>query len=226
MVNNRIKKTNITETLFFGMLLAFSGGLMDAYSFLFRGGVFANAQTGNILLLGVNLARGEFAEALKYALPVAAFSVGIAISFLLRHRFKESSLRHMTALCAELILFVAVAFIPQSSNNIANALISLACGIQLEAFGVIHANNVATTMCIGNLRSAIDNALDFCVNKEKPALKKAGIYAAVIAAFVLGAVAGSALIDAVGAYAILGSAVIVALCGGISLSTAARRGNE
>ena len=35
--------------------LAFSGGVMDAYSYLVRGGVFANAQTGNLLLFGINL---------------------------------------------------------------------------------------------------------------------------------------------------------------------------
>ena len=50
-------KKQMSESLLIGTLLAVSGGLMDAYSYLFRGQVFANAQTGNILLLSVHLAQ-------------------------------------------------------------------------------------------------------------------------------------------------------------------------
>src|SRR5580658_6145873 len=41
------------EDLPTGLLLAGVGGFLDAYTFVGRGGVFANAQTGNIVLLGV-----------------------------------------------------------------------------------------------------------------------------------------------------------------------------
>ena len=37
------------------VFLTLSGGLQDAYTYLARGQVFANAQTGNIVLLSVNL---------------------------------------------------------------------------------------------------------------------------------------------------------------------------
>ena len=43
----------ISESLPIMILLTLSGGFMDAYSYLCRGEVFANAQTGNILLFGV-----------------------------------------------------------------------------------------------------------------------------------------------------------------------------
>ena len=41
------------ENLSTGLLLAGAGGFLDAYTFVGRGGVFANAQTGNIVLLAV-----------------------------------------------------------------------------------------------------------------------------------------------------------------------------
>ena len=44
------KKVQISESIELGILLALSGGFMDAYSYIGRGGVFANAQTGNMLL--------------------------------------------------------------------------------------------------------------------------------------------------------------------------------
>ena len=40
----------MSETIRLGSLLAISGGFMDAYSYIYRDHVFANAQTGNILL--------------------------------------------------------------------------------------------------------------------------------------------------------------------------------
>ena len=60
----------ISESLPIMILLTLSGGFMDAYSYLCRGEVFANAQTGNILLFGVNLSMGHWSKALQYVCPV------------------------------------------------------------------------------------------------------------------------------------------------------------
>ena len=68
----------ISESLPIMILLTLSGGFMDAYSYLCRGEVFANAQTGNILLFGVNLSMGHWSKALQYVCPVLAFAIGIA----------------------------------------------------------------------------------------------------------------------------------------------------
>ena len=38
-----------SESFLVGALLAVSGGFLDAYTYLCRGGVFANAQTGNMI---------------------------------------------------------------------------------------------------------------------------------------------------------------------------------
>ena len=47
------KGLQTSERFRIGALLAVAGGLLDAYTYLMRDGVFANAQTGNIVLLGV-----------------------------------------------------------------------------------------------------------------------------------------------------------------------------
>ena len=75
-----------SESLGLGILLAISGGAMDAYSYICRDEVFANAQTGNMLLLGVYLAQGEWAEALRYLCPVLCFTAGIVLSIIVRGR--------------------------------------------------------------------------------------------------------------------------------------------
>ncbi|WP_427189458.1 DUF1275 family protein [Parvimonas sp. G1604] len=42
------KAMQMSESIELAIFLALSGGLMDAYSYLLRGQVFANAQTGNM----------------------------------------------------------------------------------------------------------------------------------------------------------------------------------
>ncbi len=49
---------------------------------------FANAQTGNIVLLGVHLAQGEYSRAARYVIPIAAFAVGVIIAESIKQRFK------------------------------------------------------------------------------------------------------------------------------------------
>ena len=54
------KKISVCEnSMVLVYILAMSGGFMDAYSYMCRGEVFANAQTGNILLMAVNLAKAN-----------------------------------------------------------------------------------------------------------------------------------------------------------------------
>lgn len=63
------KATQMSESIELAILLAMSGGLMDAYSYLYRGEVFANAQTGNMLLLGVYASQGKWQLTLHYLFP-------------------------------------------------------------------------------------------------------------------------------------------------------------
>lgn len=63
----------MSETFCLGALLAVTGGFLDAYTYLTRGRVFANAQTGNLVLLAMNLAGGQFQKAQYYLIPILAF---------------------------------------------------------------------------------------------------------------------------------------------------------
>ena len=58
----------IHETFRVAALLAVVGGFLDAYTYILRGGVFANAQTGNIVLLARHPASENCCK--KYLAPV------------------------------------------------------------------------------------------------------------------------------------------------------------
>ena len=206
------KAIQTSESLGLGILLALSGGAMDAYSYICRDEVFANAQTGNMLLLGVHLAQGQWAEALQYFCPVLFFSLGIILSIIVRGRpgrEKRLHWRQATVLFEAAVLF-GVCFMPQSANLIANSLISLACGIQLESFTKIRGSAIATTMCIGNLRTATESLCAWIDRREGALLKKAALYYGIILCFVAGAIIGNFAVKAVGEYALmLCSAILI-----------------
>ncbi len=108
----------MSETLRLGIILALSGGFMDAYSYLERGNVFANAQTGNLLLFGVNLAEGNYFAMLSYLLPVLAFTLGILLADTVRCLNIRLHWRQLSVLL-EAVILICVAFFPHSLNPLA-----------------------------------------------------------------------------------------------------------
>lgn len=71
------------ERLHRAIPLAVVGGFLDAYTFVGYNGVFANAQTGNIVLLGVDAQAGHWREALLHVPPIEAFMLGVALAQML-----------------------------------------------------------------------------------------------------------------------------------------------
>ena len=196
----------ISESIGLGTILALSGGFMDAYSYTERGKVFANAQTGNMLLLGVHLSEGNIPAAIRYLCPVLAFTFGIALADIVRNSGIGSHLHWRQA-----IILTIVSFLPQSHNLLANSLTSLACGIQVESFRKIHGNGIATTMCIGNLRSGTQNIYTFFQTKKREALEKGLLYYGIILCFICGAIIGNQCIKYFHERAILISSVLLLL---------------
>ena len=64
----------MSEAFLTAAFLSISGGLQDAYTYLARGNVFANAQTGNIVLLSQHIANGDLASTIHYLIPLSFFA--------------------------------------------------------------------------------------------------------------------------------------------------------
>lgn len=178
-----------------GLLLTLAGGFQDAYSYNCRGKVFANAQTGNIVLLGQNLAVGNWPSALRYAFPLAAFLVGVYVAQWIRHLFKAHPRLHwrQIVLLIEASMLVLAGLMPQSLNTLANVLLSFACAMQVNSFRKVGGVPCATTMCIGNMRSAAELISRYHISRD-PALKKTAYsYFFIIAVFAVGAALGAVI---------------------------------
>ena len=181
-----------------------SGGFQDAYTYTCRGEVFANAQTGNIVLLSTALFRQEWQTVLKYLIPVISFLIGTAIAECIHLRFKSYEKIHwrQIILLCEILLLLAVGFLPHSLEPLANALVSFVCAMQVQTFHKVRGHAYASTMCIGNLRAGTEALCAYFRVRNKEILRKAITYFGVILVFGVGAGLGSILTVALGNRAI------------------------
>ncbi len=186
------------------VFIILSGGFQDAYTYICRGGVFANAQTGNVVLMSTALFQREWAAVLKYLVPVLSFLVGTAVAEVVHIRLKTYEKLHwrQIILLCEIILLFGVGFLPPAAEPFANALVSFVCAMQVQTFHKVRGHAYASTMCIGNLRSGMEALCAYFRVRDKVILQKALTYFGVILVFGVGAGAGSVLTLALGCKAV------------------------
>lgn len=199
-LSSRKHHGQMSESFLTASLLSLSGGLQDAYTYLARGEVFANAQTGNIVLMSVRLFEGAWTQAIRYLVPLGAFFLGVLTAELMHLRYKKMERFHwrQLVLLGEIVLLAAVGFLPQSWNLLANSVVSFACAMQVQAFRKVDGYAFASTMCIGNLRSGTESLCAYWSSGAPQARKKAGRYFGVIALFGVGAGLGGVLLPYLG----------------------------
>lgn len=201
------KQKQMSESLLLGAILATVGGFLDAHTYICRGKVFANAETGNIVLMGAKLAEGDFKDAFFYLIPITAFACGVFCAEVVKKRFKQSSYIHwrQITVAAEIIVLVSISFVePTRTHNIfTNALVAFVCSLQVQSFRQISGVPLTTTMCTGNLRSGTEHLFNAVTTKNKTILKTAFKYYSIIFFFVLGAAIGAVLSEKIGRYSTL-----------------------
>lgn len=184
-----------SESYLVAALLSITGGFLDAYTYISRDGVFANAQTGNFARFAICLANGNWELVVRYFIPILFFVAGVSVAmWISRHTPKSGKFywEHYSLLLEIALLFL-VSWIPSGkiSNICANILVSFTCAIQAESFRKVLGTPFSSTMCTGNLRNAAEYLNHFLVDKERPLLQKSIQYFGIDFLFVLGAVVGT-----------------------------------
>lgn len=177
------------------VFIVFSGGFQDAYTFCCRDEVFANAQTGNVVLLSSSLFLGEWKNVLKYLVPVVSFLIGTAVAEIVHIRMKNCEKIHwrQIILLVEILLLFGVGFLNHEFDSVANAVVSFVCALQVQSFHKVRGHAYASTMCIGNLRSGTEALCAYFRSKDMKVLEKAATYFGVILVFAVGAGVGTVL---------------------------------
>ena len=196
----------MSEAYSLGALLTVGGGFLDAYTYFTRGGVFSNAQTGNLVLLAIRLAQGDLTALPHYLPPILAFALGVVAAELVRDRFRASHALHwrQAVVALEALVLLATAFLPQGPWDAAvNAAVSFVCAMQVEAFRKIRGNALATTMCTGNLRSGTELLYHGLRDRDSAALRRSLQYYGIILCFLAGGALGVWATDLLAERAIL-----------------------
>ena len=130
-------------------------GFWGAYTYLLRGNIFCNAQTGNVVLMGLALGSAEWGKALYYLVPISAYILGAFVSELLpnpiKHRF---FVRWDTVLIfIEMAAVLILGCIPDSAPvQISQVIINFLASMQYNTFRQAEGVAVATTFVTNHIR--------------------------------------------------------------------------
>jgi uncharacterized membrane protein YoaK (UPF0700 family) len=205
--DERNRPMRAEEAIEIALLLAFSGGYFDAYTWVIHG-VMANTQTANLVLLWVHGTAGDWGRAVHFIPPMIAFVLGVVIAALVRRAFPERATEITTLI--NIALLVIVQLIHIRVSNLANVLgIAFVAAMQASMFTVVEGTVYTSIMITGNLRLAIEGALGAFFGR-RDMLCRSCIFAAICVVFGIGAAAGAFLAKGV-PYLALGAPIMAML---------------
>lgn len=176
------------------LMLAVVGGFLDAYTYTLKGGVFANAQTGNFVLLGINIIEKRDVSIIYYLISIATFAFGILTAEFIKRRDNKIqwiNWHHIILIIETIILFI-IGFIKSVEFDLmVCVLITYVCAIQVSTFRKLEGLAFASTMCTGNMRFGCERFVEYRMNKDKKSLTDAFKYFFVIVFFCIGAGMGA-----------------------------------
>lgn len=193
-------------------LLMMSGGFMGAFTYTIRGNIFCNAQTGNMVLLGIAIGDANWAQAAYLVIPISAYFLGAVVSEILPKKIKKINfLRWDTFLVGlEVIVLLVLGLLPESAPyQISQVAINFICSMQYNTFRQAEGVPMATTFCTNHLRQTGVHLIKWKKNKDKAAKERFFLHIFMLVMFVVGAVIGTVLSRLILGKAIWGAAVIL-----------------
>ncbi len=172
-------------------------GFWGAFTYLLRGNVFCNAQTGNVVLMGLALGSGDIREGLYYLVPIFAYLAGSFISEILPNPIKRSiKIRWDTLLIGiEIIVVIFIGFVPESAPvQISQVAINFIASMQYNTFRQAQGTPMATTFATNHIRQiGIGLAKEFHHRNsdDKSHRPKLAKHTIMLLYFLLGAVIGT-----------------------------------
>jgi len=205
-------RRRLEESLGVAIVLSIAGGYLDAFTWIAHDGVMANAQTANVVLLGVHAAMGQAGKALHHIPPIAAFVVGVFVVYRLRARIHDASGRRLALLCLsiEIVVLGAVMILHRRVPDVAGTLgISFAAALQTASFARLKGGAYSSVMVTGNLRSMTETFSGWLDKRDPDALRQMRALVAVCLAFAIGAGLGAGVTTSFESEALAGPIVLL-----------------
>ncbi len=138
----------------FYTLMAISG-FYGAFTYVLRGNVFCNAQTGNLVLMGLSLGMRKWHNVLYYVIPIFAYILGAFFSEILPNPVKHKlKIRWDTLLLGiEMCMVVFLGLLPESAPvQISQIAINFIASMQYNTFRQAQGTPMATTFATNHIR--------------------------------------------------------------------------
>ena len=183
--------------------LAGVGGWVDAVGFLTLFGLFTAHLSGNTARLGVELGQGEVSTALTYAVPIVVFFAAVAAgAWFVAARHPRGPLTPLLGVEAVLVTaFMVVGTVlrdagdltPRSAAYYLLAVTAVAAmGLQTASLHHVADVSVHTTFITGMVTGFAQEVVA-AARHDRDAARRARIHGGLVAAYIVGAVSGSAL---------------------------------
>ena len=169
------------QSILVACLLCMSGGFLDSYTWLSLGGVFANSQTGNVVLLGMNLALGNWQGAAHHLPPVLAFLAGAWVATRL-----NAPLVCLAGEIASLATVMLLLLLHRLPSPLAVVGMSFGVALQTATFRQVEQWRYLSVTVTGNLLRAVSPL----ASNDREAVRGAKTMLATCLMFLLGAVLG------------------------------------
>ncbi len=187
-----------------------TAGFLEAYTYILKGGVFANAQTGNMALLALAIAEADAMRALFCIIPMLAYIIGIWLTLSMPKRMKKGVRWESLFVLMEILVFAFIGFLPSNAPYaISTIAVSFVCAIQYNTFTKAHGIPMATTFCTNNLRQAVINFYHALHKTDDDASRRAWFFVRHLLCFIGGGVAGGFLCRYFAEFAIWVNAVFL-----------------
>lgn len=150
-------------------LLMMSAGMMGAYTFNLRGGIFCNAQTANFVMMAVAFGNGNLSLGFYYLIPISAYLAGTVISEVLPKPMKKiGHIRWDTFLIGfEMLVLFILGWLPLSMpDQIVQVAINFISSMQLNTFRQNEGVPMATTFCTNHLRLLGVNFVNYIKKRD------------------------------------------------------------
>ena len=179
----------VSEHYIIFALLMMSAGIVGAYTFNLRGGVFCNAQTANIVLMAIEFGKGEWMQGLYFLIPFGAYILGAIIAELLNLSLKDIGIFKWTTyfIAIEMVTILVIGFLPLTlPDQIVQVMINFIASMQFTSFKRAEGIPMATTFCTNHIRQ-VGIAIATAVHERKLAPLKRGLrHFLMIASFFVG----------------------------------------
>jgi uncharacterized membrane protein YoaK (UPF0700 family) len=198
-----------------GSVLMLATGFVDAYTFLQHGHVFAQAMTGNLVLIAIGAFDPGIVAFWRPLVSYLTFVLGVvAVWAWSRGQAPRRPGPQLATLGMQVVVLAVVGFLTGGALSVViTAFISFASGMQIAAFRDVGRASFTTTVMTTNSMKTVNAALTAVTSTDPESRVVARAYGMALAGFVAGAFLGAFLSTRLGDRAAWIDAALFAVAG-------------